>query len=386
MRIEVSIRKTRVQKKKELADSAPDRLGTRLIFLSLMLLGLMVMLVTYFHLRKRSLERVHNRCSNIYHWVCLGKGVSIDPSGNVSPDRAGELQVEAVRAKLKRSHPNLGDPEIAELFAAQIYDSKSRNRLVSAYHWTLHALENYLSALPSHLFTDTEKIKLILRLREVKLQVPPPASLYSDDPEVLFQDELFYQRIPSGEMRLRIGSAYLLIARSWFNLIFSFAHELAHVIDPCEMKDIGLKLQSYDRIRECFTDHLLIPKIKKEFECEIGDQISEAFADWLGMEITSEALSYFSTEFHGSQVLEAARNSVRDLCEQEGDEGTLDTQSHPTPHVRIEKIFGRQPIIRQILGCTTYRIYDAHENFRLPEENEHCFFDYTGKKASSESD
>ena len=151
-------------------------------------------------------------------------------------------------------------------------------------------------------------------------------------------------------MRLRVGGAYIFIAKSWFNLVFTLAHELAHSIDPCEMRSIRLSFPAYDRLTACFLQNGMIKTFKIRKECGQNDQLAETFADWIAVEVTAEALATFSTEFRGPQVINAARNSVRDLCDQDDDD-ELDMFLHPSPRIRIEKIFGSNSKIRNLLGC-----------------------------------
>jgi hypothetical protein len=65
--------------------------------------------------------------------------------------------------------------------------------------------------------------------------------------------------------------------------------------------------------------------------------------------------------------LSAVTNSVRDLCEEEGVDD-LDEEFHPTPEVRIAKIFGHNPVLREVLGCTN----DSNNGAPVEED---CRFD-----------
>ncbi len=159
----------------------------------------------------------------------------------------------------------------------------------------------------------------------------------------------------NGLIRLRVGGAYVLAARSWFNLIFTFAHEMGHAIDPCELRSMHLSIPAYDRIRGCFLRNGLIAARRTRAECARDDQLAETFADWVAVEITSQALAPFALEFGNEDVLSAVANSVRDLCDQtEMGGGVPDLEYHPSPQIRIEEIFGRHPAIRSLLGCASW--------------------------------
>jgi hypothetical protein len=67
-------------------------------------------------------------------------------------------------------------------------------------------------------------------------------------------------------------------------------------------------------------------------------------------------------------MFQAAANSVRDLCEQDGQLGASDQTFHPSPRVRIEKIFGDHPLIRTLIGCGI-----------SPRKETYCGFEWHGK-------
>jgi hypothetical protein len=174
-----------------------------------------------------------------------------------------------------------------------------------------------------------------------------------DEPDIMTKNEVFYERLLNGVMRLRVGGAYLLANRSWFNLVFTLSHELAHAIDPCEIRAALLSFPAYANLSACFFQQKWIVLSKSRVECGENDQLSEIFADWIAVKLTAEALKVFSTEFDQNQIRRAAKNSVRDLCEQEDDPLEIDTQFHPHPRIRIGIILGYQSEIRSLIGCET---------------------------------
>jgi hypothetical protein len=94
----------------------------------------------------------------------------------------------------------------------------------------------------------------------------------------------------------------------------------------------------------------LVALHKDRFECGSNDELSETFADWVAVHVTSQTLKNYATEFQANALMNSMVNSVRDLCET-GDTPPEADGYHPPASVRIDKIFGRNPEIRGILGC-----------------------------------
>ena len=101
-------------------------------------------------------------------------------------------------------------------------------------------------------------------------------------------------------------------------------------------------------------------------ECGQRDQLSETFADWVAVQITAEALKSFAAEFTGSHLSNAATNAVRDLCEQEDGPEEFDLEFHPEPRIRIERIFGESPKVREVLGCEPMPSASPYCSFASP--------------------
>ncbi len=223
------------------------------------------------------------------------------------------------------------------------------------------------------MFSQHEKQTLKKRIYKVKLELPPPATVYSDEPDLFTKNDLYYERISSGSLRLRVGGAYLFTVQSWFNRVFTLAHELAHSIDPCELRNIHFSLPAYDRLSACLMSQKIISVTKNRSECAENDQLSETFADWIAVQITSKALKKFATEFDHEQILHAVTNSVKDLCEQEEFLNEMDNTLHPRPEIRIEKVFGLNPIIQEILGCQPSTSAEVYCDFNWTSKgNEHA--------------
>lgn len=293
-------------------------------------------------------------CRSLYKMICQKRGITRDPTGLVRPDVDGELMVLRMYEDIIREHPDWTSEQVDEELANEVYTPRTRARIESVFHWVQVTLCRIIDRQPDTIFTPAQKRLLKTRLRKVALQLPPPAAAYSDEPDLLTKNDVFYERLRDGSTRLRVGGAYFFTARSYFNMVFTMGHELAHSIDPCELKAAGIKsIPAYERVSSCFLRIGTVARRRKtRVECGADDQLSETFADWMGVQATAEALGTFATEFHGTQVLNAVTNAVRDLCEPDaavGDE--LDLEYHPGPEVRIDKILGGNPRIREILGC-----------------------------------
>ena len=289
-------------------------------------------------------------CQHFYQSVCQKLNLH-DPTGSVHSDIEGEKMVLQLSQDIIQQHPSWSPEQINGALVDQIFTPKRRGRIVSSYRWVKNALLKFVDKQPEPILNSQEKAFLKNRIQKTKLQLPPPLSLYADEPDLLTKNEAHYERTANGEMRLRIGGAYVMLARSWFNLVDTFAHELAHSIDPCELRAAHFAIPAYDRLTACFLKNKFIETRKDRSECVANDQLSEIFADWVAAHLISEALTLYATEFHGAQIVNAARNSFRDLCVQDDDPEELDLTFHPSPQLRIEKIFGYHPGIRQVLGC-----------------------------------
>jgi hypothetical protein len=248
-------------------------------------------------------------------------------------------------------HPGWNSDQVNEQLVRQIYTRSNVDRIESAHHWVRNVMEQIIDSQPDSVFNANEKKILKSRLNRTELQMPIPVSAYEDESYLLTKNDIFYERTMDGKMRLRVGGAYFFTARSWFNQVFTLGHELAHSIDPCEIRSARISIPAYDRLSACFMDRGLVAVRRGRSECGENDQLSETFADWFAVQVTAEALRGFSLEFHGSALLNATTNAVRDLCEQNEPDFVEDTEFHPSPRIRISRIFGRNPGIREILGC-----------------------------------
>ncbi len=313
---------------------------------------LLLMSVLFLTTEPRSLHH-EELCQRFYQSTCYKKVEIQDPTGTVRSDIEGEKATLRIYQEILEQHRNWSEQEIDEAFIHQIYTPEQNERIRAAYSWVQNSIVHFIDQQPSSIFSKTEKTILKTRLQKTKLQLPPPGSLYMDEPDLLTKNEAHYQRLSSSsEMRLRVGGAYVYIAKSWFNLVATLAHELSHSIDPCELRIANVWIPAYQRLTQCFLENNLIALHKNRFECGSHDQLSEVFADWMAAQIITETLAFYATEFDRHQILNAARNSVRDLCDPEDDHLEFDLEFHPSPKIRIQNIVGEHPKLRTLLGCS----------------------------------
>lgn len=290
-------------------------------------------------------------CQNFYKTVCQKRGITRDPTGSVKPDVSGEILALRAYEEIIRKHPEWSSDQVDEELVRTIYTPKVRARIQSSFQWVQNRVIRLIESQPEGVFTKKQKNLLKKQILSTQLDLPRPGALYADEPDLLTKNDVFYERSPEGKIRLRVGGAYLLSARSWFNIVFTLAHEIAHAIDPCELRALNVNIAAYDRLSACFLENQLVATKRSGTECTENDQLSESFSDWLAVSVVGDALATFESEFKGPQLVNAAVNSVRDLCEQDDGFRENDTEFHPPAEVRIERIFGRNPRIRSIFGC-----------------------------------
>ena len=290
-------------------------------------------------------------CQNFYQSICKRTGLITDPTGTVHTDIADEKSVLALYQEIIRENPEWSSDQVDDELVGKIYTSERRQKFEETFRWVQDAIERLIESQPSVTFTSQEKLQLIHRVKKTQLELPPPASVYADEPDLLTKTDVFYERVMGGTQRLRVGGAFFYSSKSVFNLVFTIAHELAHSIDPCEARNARLSFPSYDRIKGCFLRNGFIATRKTRSECGKNDQLSEIFADWIAVQITVDAIAVLGAQFTAEQKLNAAMNSVRDLCDEEDSSVELDFEFHPRPEVRINQIFGMNPAVRNIVGC-----------------------------------
>ncbi len=297
--------------------------------------------------------QVPKHCQSFYQTVCKPKSKFNDPTGVVHPDYEGENSALKIFETIHRQHPHWTMEQKDDELVKKIYTPKATQRIKSAYKWAQSEILKWIDSYPENVLSAKNKARLAEQIRTTHLQLPPPANVYDDERELFTKNDVFYEHEQEGEKhsrRMRVGGAFILNVKSWFNLIFTIAHEFGHAIDPCELRGAKIDVPAYRGLTQCFLRQKLIASSMERKECVKNDQLSESFADWLAVKVTLKALKEYSTEFHGEALLNSALNAVKDLCEID-DETPANTEFHPSPKVRIESIFGSNPGIRVLLGC-----------------------------------
>ncbi len=291
-----------------------------------------------------------NPCADLHSYVCSLR-VGEDPTGVVKPSSEGEVEaLRILESIVRNSKRPVSGRELDEQLANRIYTNEKVNRLRALFEKVKAASVAFIDAQPFEAISESERKILRERIQQVALELPPPAAIYVDDPKLLTSSEVYYERTAAGRLRVRIGGALLFTVDSTFNLAFTLGHEIAHAIDPCELKVFGLNLLSYEGITKCFKT----PTSDIKAECSIHGRLSEMFADWMATHIVVELLQEVEKSFTPRQQKTAVFASVRDLCADDGEntEQSPDLASaHPPNHYRVNQIFAQHPNIRKILGC-----------------------------------
>ncbi len=292
-------------------------------------------------------------CSNPFQTTCKAPWPTVDPTGVVRSDVTGEVLALRQLRNIIRKNPEWTSAQIDEELAQKLYTPKRKELISKAFRSVIEALTAYLGSLSEDVLNSEEKASLISRISKIELQLPPPAQTYSDAPDLLTKNTLYYERTSTGQMRLRVGGAYILNATSWYNLVFSFAHEIGHAIDPCETRHAQISPRIYEKLIGCFVEQKWVDPDKTH--CEKGEQISEVFSDWLAIEVAARELEKTGGNYSLANRVKSAINFSRDLCEQPASPDILNTTNHQGPEIRIGSVVGAHPRLRRFLSCKSQR-------------------------------
>lgn len=130
-------------------------------------------------------------------------------------------------------------------------------------------------------------------------------------------------------------------------------HELAHKFGPMVSGANGVRLHAaYDQLLNCLTSRISVAE----------NQRDETIADWFSSELFARYVGRLSTP---QQRIEAMREFAEPLCIflhsqnssdlgmafNGGESSDIPFDSHPDPYFRLNFLFGRHPIVQDILGC-----------------------------------
>ncbi len=290
-----------------------------------------------------------NACRDLYSYICAS-GRQGDPTGTVKRDEEGEVEALRIYEDIIHKNPRLSIEKIDEILVKRIYTPARTKRVRETFERARTRLLHFIDYQPFQSLSQEQKNRLRKRVNSVELQLPPPASIYADEPDLFTRNDVYFERTNTDHVRIRVGGALLFTVQSSFNLAFTLAHELAHSIDPCELRSAGIEVDSYGPVTGC-----LVGNQSLDAACSAEGHLAEAFADWVATHIVADILTEKSASYTSTQLRSALYNTVRDLC-QEGEEFATGAEiglaaSHPSNEDRVNKIFALHPAIRHVLGC-----------------------------------
>lgn len=288
-------------------------------------------------------------CGDPYQVTCSRRFPSYDPSGHVRPAMRGEVNALRHMQRIIRENPSWSSDRVQAELAQAIFTPQRRERTFQVYRWARNQIIDWIEEQTPHVFSSSEAEILKNRVESLSLELPPPLEVYSDALDLITKNAVYYERTPSGKLRIRVGGAYLLNSTSWYNIVYTLAHEIAHAIDPCELNHIRSIPESYHGLIECFIEVGWVEEERSR--CGPFEQTSEVFADWLASKILTRAMRQWSSEYSAEETVSAVINSTRDLCEQSLEESSLNLSYHQSPDVRIRSILGGSPELQTFLGC-----------------------------------
>ncbi len=292
------------------------------------------------------------KCAELFHHACTRRGITADPSGVVQPNVRGELEALRLYETIIHENPEWTSDQVDEDLVKKIYTEKRRTIMLDTFRWVAREMKKVIEQYPDTVMTADIKKKLKRRIETTSLELPPPASIYETEPDLFTKNEMYFESLESKRRVIRVGGAYLLTAKSWFNRVFTLSHELAHSIDPCEVKLAKIEPAAYRRLARCFYQQKIIQKDPELHKCGTKNQLGEAFADWMAAELTAVAMEHYKVKLKTHEdILHSAINAVRDLCDQESWVAEGDSDLYPDPAVRIAKIFAHNPKIKKLLQC-----------------------------------
>lgn len=304
-------------------------------------------------------------CANAYNTTCSAPWPSIDPTGKVNPDVKGEIRALRLMRNLIRENPSWTSEQVQERLAEEIYTEDRRKGAEDAFKWVISSVQTFITDQEPGVFSPEEKARLLDRISQIHLELPPPASTYSDAADLITKNTAYYERTSKNLLRLRIGGAYLLNTTSWFNIVYTLSHEVAHSFDPCEAAHASILPKAYQELVSCFVSVGWVEKSRAS--CGPNEQISEVFADWVASQLLGHAISEFGKNYSATDRTNAAINAAHDLCDEPtGD--TLNLLTHQDPEVRIGSVVGKSPTVLQALGCPSTSYQYCHFKTAWPSD------------------
>jgi len=307
---------------------------------------------------------VEQLCSNFYQVVCKKTEVLSDPTGTVQSDIKGEVEALRLYEMILHEHPSWSNEQVDEELVNRIYTPRRKKMLLESYEWVRKRIIRFIEKQPERAISPQVKKEISRRLSAIVLELPPPVGIYSNEPDLFTKNDVYYESLPGHKTVIRVGGAYLLSAKSWFNRVFTLAHEMSHSIDPCELEAANIKVPGYEKLLSCFQEQNPVTHEQLKNGCNKSNFTGEIFSDWIATHIAVQAIELYTSKFKNhEELVNSVINSVKDLCSQESWIETR-SESHPDARIRIENIFGTNPRIQELLSCPTAK-----------KKNDYCTFE-----------
>lgn len=271
------------------------------------------------------------------------------------------------------SHPN--NKQLLGLLKTRVSDDVLQK---NAYKKISERIFPDVQMLISNLIKDKIKNKdlqasMIKRISSIKFKGADCNWLRSKDEgkepsvEELFKVNAFYN---PQDNSFSYCNGLLLTSDSDFQISYVIAHELAHSLDPCQLPE-SLKgqfqysnpsdVQKCEReypfpgLIECLRSKESVQAIRKNSKdvgmgkvfCNQSDQITEAFADWVGFEVVPRYISLRHSALSTLNVRTGYTNIFRNLCN--------NSHSGFDEHVELSRkinfLLLTQPQIRRQMKC-----------------------------------
>lgn len=290
-------------------------------------------------------------CNNFYQSVCKNTEEVSDPTGIVQSDIKGEVEALRLYEMILHEHPAWNNEQVDEELVKRIYTPRRKKMLMESYEWVRKRILLIIEKQSERAIPTQVKKEITKRLETIVLELPPPVSLYSNEPDLFTKNDVYYESLAGNRKVIRVGGAYLLSAKSWFNRVFTLAHEMSHSIDPCELEAANIRVPGYEKLLSCFQEQNHMSQEQFKVGCNKSNFVGEIFSDWIATHIAVQALELYTSKFKNhEELVNSVINSVKDLCSQESWIGSK-SDSHPEAKVRIGNIFGTNPRIQELLSC-----------------------------------
>lgn len=288
-------------------------------------------------------------CRDFYQAVCEHESRK-DPTGRVPQQYEGEVKVLRRFERLVRDYPLMSRDQIDEILVREVYTPERLAQLRGLERVIKSSVKKFIALrLPG---SPEQKRRVSDIVGRVRLELPPPASVYSDEKSLLTSEHSFYYRSKLGGQKIRMGGALVDSVSSRYNLVFTLAHEMAHSISPCELQEFQLGIAPVQGFLTCTGQG-------SPLACHQGSTLSEIFSDWIATQILVSLIQKDLKEnkIQKKDLLSVVVNSVRDLCPTSTDHAEDSpaprglSSDHPRPRQRMNGIVAQHPVLRALLGC-----------------------------------